>query len=454
VKRTFGRSRARLQRRDGLACGNYVRHHPEHPFRLSNKQTGIHESNSHCLSPRHKAAWRLLIASEFTLALVLLIGFGLLLRSFLHVESIPVGIRVDHLLTTGTILNSAKYLNDSARRGALAHDLLSNIQALPAVSSAALTSSLPLTGAEETRIQVEGQSNSPAEVRYISVSPGFFQTLEIPLIAGRALSEHDSAHAAPVVVINQTMARALFPNGNAIGSRIRMEEKPSIWRQVVGIAADVRQRNLEEDSRPVFYRPYVQGLDFEISFAVRVRSDSDMPEVAKALSKAVHEADPQQPWEPVKSMRQVIYDSESLSLRRPIVRLLGGFGVLALVLAAAGLFAVLSHSVAERTREIGIRMAVGARQSQILRQIMLETLSSILPGALVGALSAYSLSQLLPSGHIGWSGSGVFRYGLTRADAITYAGVFFALLFVSLAATFVPALHAIQVDPSVALREE
>lgn len=421
---------------------------------LMTARRGIRESTPSLSSPHHDTAWRVLTGSEFTLTLVLLIGFGLLLRSFLRVESIPVGIRIDHLLTTGTILNSSKYLKDSAQRIAFAHNLLMKIRAIPGVSAAALTSSLPLTGADDTRIQIEGQARGPTEVRYISASPGIFRTLEIPIVAGRSLSAHDSEHGAPVVVVNQTMARALFPNGNVIGSRIRMEGEPAVWREIVGIAADVRQRNLEEDSRPVFYRPYVQGVDYQLSFAVRVRSDVDMPEVAKALSKTVRKADPQQPWDPVKSMRQVIYDSESLSLRRPVVRLLGGFGVLALVLAAAGLFAVLSHSVAQRTREIGIRMAVGARQSQILRQIILETLRFAAPGAFIGALSAYWLSQLLPSGHIGWSGSGVFLYGVTRSDAVTYVGVLLALLSVSLAAAFAPARRAIHVDPSTALREE
>jgi ABC-type lipoprotein release transport system permease subunit len=178
-----------------------------------------------------------------------------------------------------------------------------------------------------------------------------------------------------------------------------------------GIARNVRQRNLEEDSRPVFYRPYEQGLDLGVSLAIRVRSTTETPRVAEALRKSVREADPQQVWDAVECMRQIIYDSESLSLRRPIVRLLGAFASIALILAGAGLFAVLAHSIAERKREIGIRMAVGARQTQVLRQIATDTLRLTLPGALIGAGLAYTLSALLPSGHIGWSGSGVFVWG-------------------------------------------
>jgi hypothetical protein len=317
-----------------------------------------------------------------------------------------------------------------------------------------MTSDLPLTGAGDTRIRVAGLPLAPLEVRYVSVSPNFFQALEVPILAGRALSEHDGASAGPVVVINETMARALFPRGDAMGHRIQMEEQPAVWREIVGIAANVRQRNLEEDSRPVFYRPYEQGLDLGVSLAVRVRSSAEMPQVAEALRKSVRDADPQQPWDAVETMRQIIYDSESLSLRRPIVRLLGAFALIALILAGAGLFAVLSHSVAERRREIGIRMAAGARQIQVLRQIASDTFGFTLPGALVGAGSAYALSALLPSGQIGWSGSGVFLYGVSRSDAVTYLGVLLGLCCICIAATFIPARRAMRVDPVVALREE
>jgi putative ABC transport system permease protein len=300
----------------------------------------------------------LLVACEFALALVLLIGFGLLLRSFLRVEAIPAGFRTNRLLTIGTKLSGAKY-KDMAQRVAFARNILERVRLLPAVTSVALTSDLPLTGAGDTRIRVTGLPLAPWGVRYLSVSPSFFQTLDIPILAGRAFSEHDGGSARPVVLINETMAREIFPNGDAVGHRIRMEEQSPVWREIVGIAANVRQRNLEEDSRPVFYRAYEQGLDLGVNFAVRVRSRAEMPRVAEALRKTVRDADPQQPWGAVESMRQIIYHSESLSLRRPVVRLLGAFALIALILAGAGLFAVLSQWVAERTREIGIRMAVG-----------------------------------------------------------------------------------------------
>jgi putative ABC transport system permease protein len=392
-----------------------------------------------------------LIAIEFALSMVLLIGFGLLLRSFLRVESIPVGIRTDHLLTIST--NLAKY-PEMPERIALASKLLDRARALPAVASAVVTSSLPLTGADDTQIRIEGSTDAPTEVRYLSVSANYFEAMGIPMIYGRPLSEQDSAGAAAVIVINQTMARALFPDGAAIGRRIQMEDAPTVWREIVGVAADVRQRNLEEDSRPVFYRPYTQGIDFDLSLAVRVRSGEEVSQVARALRKAAREMAPQIGWQPVKSMRQIIYESESLSLRRPIVRFLAAFGLMALMLTATGLFAVLSQSVAERTREIGIRMAVGARPRQVLRQILGEMVGFTIPGVCIGVGCAYLLSTLLPSGHIGWSGSGVFLYGIDRLDVSTYLGVFLILCFISVVAVAIPARRATLVDPWFALREQ
>ena len=398
---------------------------------------------------------RLLVSSEFTLALVLLIGFGLLLRSFLYVESIPVGIRTDKLLTMDTTLTTPRY-KDPAKRILFARTLLDRVREIPGVDGAVLTSDLPLTGADATNIQIEGMSSTDpqgTEVRYISASPELFATLGIPLLEGRTLSPHDTETAAPVVVINKTMAQMFFPNETVVGRRIRVGQPP-LWREIVGVVADVRQRNLEEDSRPVFYRPYFQGLDAPVSIAARARSQADMPSVAQALRKTARETDPQQPWGDVKSMQQIIHDSESLSLRRPVVRLLGAFGLLAVILASLGLYAVLSYSVTERTREIGIRMALGAGKRQVIGQIASDTLRLIAPGAMIGVLAAYWLSALLPSGHVGWSGSGVFLYGVSRLDAVTYLAVMTGLAAVSMFASFVPARRAMQVDPATSLRHE
>lgn len=397
-----------------------------------------------------------LIASEFALALIVLAGFGLLMRSFLSVQSVPLGFRAENLLTAETTLRDKRF-KDGPRRIELVRQLLETVRAIPGVESAAMTSSLPLSGADATRVRIEGREPSNArgdEVRYINASAGLFGTLEMPLIEGVGISEHDSAGSESVAVVNQTMARMFFAGGAAVGARIQMEDEPGIWRKVVGMAGDIRQRNLEEDSRPLFYRPYPQGMDSDIALVVRARSESDMGALTRALRKAVAGVEPRQPWGEWKSMRQVIYDSESLTLRRPIVAMLGAFGLLALLLASAGLYAVLSYWVTERTREIGIRLALGGQRTQLLGKIVGDALRMAAPGVAAGAFAAYELGSLLPSGHIGWSGSGVFLYGVTRMDAITYVGAVLILGSVSVLATFVPARRAMRVDPVAALRHE
>jgi predicted permease len=301
-----------------------------------------------------------LVASEFALALIVLAGFGLLMRSFLSVQSAPLGFRPENLLTAETTLRDERF-KDRARRIDLVRQLLESVRAVPSVESAAVTSSLPLSGADATRVRIEGSEPLDPRgepVRYVNASAGLLETLEIPLIEGVGLSEHDSGGTEPVVMINQTMARMFFAGG-AVGRRIQMEDEPGIWRKVVGVAGDIRQRNLEEDSRPLFYRPYQRGMDSDVALVVRARSESDLGALARALRKTVGSIEPRQPWGEWKSMRQVIYDSESLTLRRPIVAMLGAFGVLAVLLASAGLYAVLSFWVTERTREIGIRLALG-----------------------------------------------------------------------------------------------
>jgi predicted permease len=411
---------------------------------------------SRAVDSHRTTARRVLIASEFALALIVLAGFGLLTRSFLSVQSVPLGFRAENVLTTETTLRDKRF-KDGPRRIELVRQLLESVRAIPGVESAAMMSSLPLSGADATRIRIEGREPSDPRgepVRYINASGALFVTLEIPLIEGVSLSEHDSGGAEPVAVINQTMARMFFAGGSALGHRIQMEDEPEIWRKVVGVAGDIRQRNLEEDSRPVFYRPYSQGMDSDVALVVRARSESDLGTLGRSLRKTVAGVEPRQPWGEWKSMRQVIYDSESLTLRRPIVAMLGAFGLLAVLLASAGLYAVLSYWVTERTREIGIRLALGGQRRQLLRKILEDALRMAAPGVAAGAVAAYALSSLLPSGHIGWSGSGVFLYGVTRMDAITYVAAVLILGSVSVLATLVPARRAMRVDPVAALRHE
>jgi putative ABC transport system permease protein len=221
----------------------------------------------------------------------------------------------------------------------------------------------------------------------------------------------------------------------------------------VGVVSDFRQRNPEEDLRPLAYFPVAQTLPLKWSIAIRIRASSDVAGVEKGLGGWLRPVDPSLYWE-LSTMQLQIHDSESLTLRRPIITLLASFGGLALVLAIVGVFGVTSYSVTERTREIGIRVALGAARGEIFGLVLREVFAVALAGLVIGALGALALTRFLPTDSIGWSGSGIFLYGVSRTDALTYTCAAALLATVALAACYVPARRATRVDPLVALRHE
>jgi predicted permease len=397
-----------------------------------------------------------LVITEMALALVLLISFGLLFRSFLKVEAVSPGFDPANVVTISAGLDPAEY-SVPAARVTLVREILEKVTKLPAVQSAAITDSLPLEGADGMVFAIEGRAAAAGQqsrLRTVAVTPGLFGTLRIPLLEGRRFSERDAATSPPVVVINQTFARSFFPGENPLGKRLTMEDSPSVWREIVGVVADVRQRNLDEDSAPIAYRPWNQAPQTNLSLAVRLASFSDIPGVAAKLHSELHTVDKSQVWEPAETMDRLIYESESVSLRRPIVRLLGAFGILAALVAAVGLYGVMSYSVTQRTREIGVRVALGADRSTILTLVFQQTALLATAGVGLGIAASLILTRLLPTGPIGWTGAAIHLYGVSRTDLLTYAGFSFLLVSVALLASYVPARRATKVDPMVALRYE
>jgi ABC-type antimicrobial peptide transport system permease subunit len=239
-----------------------------------------------------------------------------------------------------------------------------------------------------------------------------------------------------------------------MGYRISSADSPTAWREIVGVVSDFCQRNPEEDAKPLAYFPLTQTLPGGAwSLAVRVRATSDMANVARQLSNQLSPVDPQLDWQ-LDSMQQQFHDSESLTLRRPLIRLLASFGGLALILAIVGVFGVTSYSVSERTREIGIRIALGAARGKVARLVLRETLVVTFAGLAMGTLGAFALTRFFPTGPIGWSGSGIYLYGVSRTDALTYTFAAVLLTTVAISAAWVPAQRAMRVDPIVALRHE
>jgi len=405
---------------------------------------------------RPRRSRNLLVVFQIALGMVLLVGFGLLLRSLLHVESSSIGYDPDNVLTATLRLPPSGYTAPLAR-ARLIREALERTRAMPGVESAGATDSLPMHGAESAALKIERSSPSTTpieeEVYFVSVSPEYFSTLRVPMLAGRAFRDSDTRASSPVAIVNETFTKHYFPGANTVGYHIAMAGSPPIWQEIVGVVSDFRQRNPEEDLRPLAYFPLAQTLPGRWSMAIRVRSSADLRHAAQTLGNWLRPVDPQLYWR-LETMEQQIYNSESLTLRRPLITLLASFGGLALMLAVVGVFGVTAYSVTERTREIGIRVALGAARTGIATLVLRETLLVTLAGVAVGTLGAFAMTQFFPTQGIGWSGSGVFLYGVSRTDALTYACAAALLAVVALAASWIPAQRATRVDPMVALRHE
>ena len=407
---------------------------------------------------RSRRPRNLLVACQIALGMVLLVGFGLLLRTFLRVESAPQGYDPRNVLTATIRLSPSRYANP-LDRSLLMRNALDRVRELPSVESVGIVDSLPMEGADALALRIQVPSLNPSaspveqETWFVSVSPEYFSTLKVPLLAGRQFRDSDARDSSPVVIVNQTFAKQYFPGGNPVGYHVAVADPANQWREIVGVVSDFHQRNPEEDSRPLVYFPIAQMLPGRWSIAMRVRSSSDLVNVTRSFSNWLRPVDPELFWN-LATMQQQIHDSESLTLRRPIVTLLASFGSLALVLAIVGVFGVTSYSVAERTREIGIRLTLGAARREIAALVLRETLAVTFVGLSAGTFAALLLTGFFPVDPIGWSGSGIYLYGISRTDAFTYICSAALLLAVALLACYIPARRATHVDPMVALRYE
>jgi putative ABC transport system permease protein len=405
---------------------------------------------------RFRRPRNLLVVFQIALGMMLIVGFGLLLRSLLHVESAPLGFDPHNVLTATVSLPMSRYSDPSAKARVM-NAAVEQVRSIPGVESAAITDSLPMDGADSLRLKIETPLSRAAPIEegiwFVSASPEYFSTLKIPILAGRPFQERDIRGASPVVIVNQTFANVYFPGANAIGYHLAFPDSSTNWREIVGVVSDFRQRNPEEDLRPLVYLPVAQTLPGRWSMVIRMRASSDIASGAHSITNSLQPVDPQLYWK-IGSMQQQIYNSESLTLRRPIITLLALFGGLALVLIVIGVFGVTSYSVAERTREIGIRVALGAAGREVLGLVLRESLGITLAGLSLGSLGAFGLARFLPTGPIGWSGSGIFLYGVSRTDMLTYSFAVVLLTAVVLVASWAPARRATQVDPMVALRYE
>ena len=398
----------------------------------------------------------LLLVFQLALGMVMLVGFGLLLKSLLHVQSSPVGFDPHNVLTATVSLSRSQYA-DSATRARVMAEAVVRVREMPGVESAAVVDSLPMDGADSDAVKIEQPApTAPIEEEtwFLSVGPGYFSTLKIPMRAGgRAFTERDNQSGSPVAIVNETFAKTYFPQSSPIGYHVAFANSPAKWREIVGVVSDFRQRNPEEDLRPLIYLSVEQTLPQRWSLVMRMKASGDLGDAGQRISTALRPVDPGLYWR-MGSLSAQIHDSESLTLRRPILTLLASFGGLALVLIVVGVFGVTAYFVAERTREIGVRVALGASRREVLTLVLRESLGVALAGLALGALGAFALARLLPTRDIGWSGSGIFLYGVSPTDAPTYMLAAFLFVGVVVAASWVPARRAMRVDPMVALRYE
>jgi putative ABC transport system permease protein len=400
---------------------------------------------------RGKRIRGLLVVTEVAVSLVLLIGAGLLINSFLRLRSVDPGFKVDNLLTMSVVLPRERYPNFE-RRTSFYTDLLARVQSLPGVRSAAVTSWIPLAATQGDSIGVSaeghpdplpGQGKRPSVATRV-VSPQYFRTMGIQLLGGREFEEGRDRTDSPVVVlVSEAFARRFWPNESAVGKRVNPGDPndPADWYEVVGVVRDVRQFELAAEPKPQMYFTYTQAGVFLPRHLV-VSTDADPLAVAGAVRSAVWEVDREQPVSDISTMREVL--SESLARERFSMMLLGVFAALALLLAAVGLYGVMSYTVAQRTREIGLRMALGAQRGDVLRLVVGQGLKLVLAGVALGLVAAVALTRLMKS----------LLYGVSATDPATLVTISLVLVAVAVVASYIPARRATRVDPLTALRYE
>jgi len=391
-----------------------------------------------------------LAVAEISLALVLLIGAGLLIKSFYRLLSVDPGFAPEHVLTTDLSVTDSRYPTDQQKTQFFS-DVLGRVESLPGVRSAGLSDSLPLSP-YRIRMMLSMQrltgravlsDSAPVMMSRIVVSPGYFYTLGIPVLQGRTFTDHDDANAPKVAVVNEALARHLWPGENPVDKQLPLGGPGSNGPQpttVLGVVGDTRHEGLNQDIEGEIYVPYLQEASPSMQLAVRTATQPTS--LVSAVRAQVMAVDSSEPIYHVSTMEQTL--SDSLAPRRFNMLLLGIFAGLALALATVGIYGVMAFSVAQRTHEIGIRMALGAERRDVLSLIVRDALTLTLIGVVFGVAGAWALTRFLTS----------FLFNVRSTDPATFVVVSAVLIAVSMLASYIPARRATCVDPMVALRYE
>jgi predicted permease len=380
-----------------------------------------------------------LVLVQVSLSFILLVGAGLLIRSLREMRRASPGFSAQGVLNASVDLFAAGY---DPQRGRMFQDaLIDRVRALPGVESAAFARVTPFSyrGYSSGPIAVDGYQPAPDEqpsAEYNEVGPSYFATLGIPLAEGREFTRADNETAPLVAVVNETMAARYWPGQDPLGKRLQVKGR---WRQVAGVARNSKYRNFLEPPKPFFYLPLRQAFSGQVSLHIRTQRPPET--IAAALAREVHALDPNLAPSAVGTMQYQI--DVSTSAQRIAVMLLGVFGGLALLLAAVGLYGVLAYAVSQSTRELGLRMALGAATSDVLRSVLSKGLTLTFAGVAVGAAISLALTPLVRP----------LLYKVTPRDPSIFAAAFVVMSLASLAASFAPAWRAARIDPVQALRE-
>ncbi len=400
------------------------------------------------LGIRGNRSLRLLVAGEAAVCLMLLAGGGLLLRSFLRVLEVDPGFRPAGVLTMQIALPAEKYSKPEQLKSFF-HDALERIRALPGVQSAGAISGLPLTDNPSSgTLTVDTQAVPPdqrgPETDFRGITPGYMEAMGISLVEGRLFDQHDLENGAPVAIVDESMARLYWPNESALGKRAKVGDPNSSmpWMTIVGVVRHVHYASLETKSRVELYWPYAQQPYRQSQMDVAVRTSGDPQRIAPQIERAIHAIDPDQPVFHVRPMETWMADA--VARRRLALDLLAIFAGLALLLASVGIYGTTSFSVAQQTRDIGVRRALGAQTGSVLVMVLAQEIRVVGAGIAAGILGALGVTQLMKQS----------LFHVSAADPVTYLAVTGILAAVAVAAAILPARRATRVEPLVALRYE
>ena len=412
--------------------------------RMNLNETLKESSKSSSESLRRNRLRSLLVISEVALSLVLSIGAGLMVKSFMNLLSTDLGVNPHNVLTMELALPRVKYKEDKDRIN-FYEELLRRVEPLPAVQKVAAINFVPMSlgGSTSSVFTIEGQPALPSGKQpyadYRVITPQYFEAIGTNILQGRAFTERDDERATKVVIINDALARRFFPHGDGVGKRLIISKEDGPL-EIVGVAASTKNEDLDEEPDLGMYVPFTQNPWG--SMALVVRTNSEPTVVTSAIRNEVTALDKDQPIYNVRTMEQVV--DETLSPKRLAMIMFAFFAFVAMFLAAIGLYAVMSYTVAQRTHEIGIRMALGANQNQILKLVVGQGIILIIIGLVIGLVGAFAVTRVM---------SGIL-YGVSSTDPLTFVGVSVLLTVAALLASYIPARKATKVDPMVALRYE